>query len=48
MVQYISPQIKVIEIATRGHILTGSLGGSTSSNDWNDGSESYYGFGDED
>ena len=48
MVQYISPQIKVIEIASSGSILQSSLGGSTSSNDWNDGSESYYGLGDED
>ncbi len=47
MVQYISPQIKVIEIATRGHILTGSLGGTPSNNSWGSGSESAFDFGDD-
>ncbi|MBQ0080849.1 MAG: hypothetical protein KBS95_04810 [Alistipes sp.] len=48
MVQYTSPQNRVVRIATRAHILNTSLDGSPSSNPWESGSESAIGFGDDD
>ena len=44
---YLSPQVKVVLMRSQ-HVLCGSLDGSPSSNDWNGGSESHYGFGDYD
>ena len=45
---YRSPEVRVVRISTSAQILQSSLFGSTNSNPWNNGSESYYGFGDED
>lgn len=45
--RYRAPQVKVIEVKAQG-VLCGSLYGSPSSNDWNSGSDSNFGFGDED
>lgn len=42
--RYRAPQVKVIEVKAQG-VLCGSLDGSPSSNDWDGGSESNYGFG---
>lgn len=42
--RYRAPQVKVIE-AKAQHVLCGSLDVSPSSNDWNGGSESNFGFG---
>ena len=48
MIQYTSPQVKVIEIVSSRSILQSSLGGTPSNNPWGSGSESAYGFGDDD
>lgn len=47
-IRYISPQINVLRISTRTHILNTSLDGNPSINDYRGGSDSYVGFGDED
>ena len=47
-IRYKSPQVKVVNIATRNHILQSSLYGSPGVTDYEDGSNSNYGFGDED
>ena len=47
MAKYVSPQVKVIEIASSVSILQSSLGGTTSSNPWSSGSESAFDFGDD-
>ena len=47
-IRYISPQINVIQISTRTHILNTSLDGNPSVNGYRDGSESCIGFGDDD
>ena len=46
-IRYISPQINVLRISTRTHILNTSLDGNPSINGYRDGSDSYYGFGDD-
>ena len=46
--EYRTPQAKVVSISTSSHILENSLGGSLGLNDYNRGSESCVGFGDED
>ena len=43
---YKSPQAEVIEVNVQG-VLCGSLDGSPITNDYNRGSESYVGFGDD-
>ena len=45
---YISPQINVLRISTRTHILNTSLDGNPSVNGYRDGSESCIGFGGDD
>ena len=47
MIQYTSPQVKVIEIVSSKSILQSSLGGTPSNNSWATGSDSIYGFGDD-
>ena len=47
-IRYNSPQINVLRISTRTHILNTSLDGNPSINDYRGGSDSYVGFGDED
>ena len=46
--RYIAPLTKVIRISTRTQILNTSLDGNPSVNDYRGGSDSYYGFGDDD
>ena len=45
--RYSSPKVNVIEVKVQ-NMLCGSLDGSPSTNDYNRGSDSYIGFGDED
>ena len=45
--RYIAPLTKVILISTRTQILNTSLDGNPSINGYRDGSDSYYGFGDD-
>lgn len=47
MIQYTSPQVKLIEIVSSKSILQSSLGGTPSNNSWATGSDSIYGFGDD-
>ena len=45
--QYRSPKVKVILVKAQG-VLCGSLFGTPGTNPWNNGSDSSYGFGEED
>ena len=45
MAKYVSPQVKVIEIASSVSILQSSLGGTPSNTPWTSGSDSAGGFG---
>ena len=47
MIQYTSPQVKVIEIVSSKSILQSSLGGTPSNTQWTPGSESAFDFGDD-
>ena len=47
-IRYICPQMKVFMVSTRTQILNGSIDGNPSVNELDKGSESYYGFGDND
>ena len=44
-IRYISPQINMLRISTRTHILQSSLGGTPSNTDWTPGSDSTTSFG---
>ena len=44
---YKTPQVKVLEVKVQG-VLCGSLNGTPSNSPWTPGSDSAYGFGDED
>lgn len=44
---YKTPQVKVLEVKVQG-VLCGSLNGTPSNSPWTPGSDSNYGFGDED
>ncbi len=46
IIRYSSPQIKVVSVKSRC-VLCGSLFGEPDVNDYNEGSNSYIGFGDE-
>ena len=45
--KYTPPTVRVMEFSPANHILNGSLGGSPSNKDWENGSGSQYDFGDE-
>lgn len=45
--RYKGPEVKVIEVKAQ-HVLCGSLDGTPSNNPWTPGSDSTYGFGDDD
>lgn len=47
-IRYICPQMKVFRVSTRTHILQASIGGTPGINDYENGSESNFGFGDND
>ena len=45
--QYLSPMMKVVNVKTQ-QMVCGSPGGSVQSNNWTNGSQSWFIFGDED
>ncbi len=45
--RYVPPKAKVVKISTRAHILQSSIGGTPGLNDYEKGSDSAYGFGDD-
>lgn len=45
--KYSAPNAKVVSISIKAQILADSLYGSVSANEYNRGSESYVGFGDD-
>lgn len=44
--RYTSPRVKVVEVKAQ-HMLCGSLDGTPSNSPWTPGSDSAYGFGDD-